>query len=188
MQIYQVDEKKRKKSFEDQTKAGVKTGGFVRFCFFLTRFLIALAYILGVLNILYVIAVSKDGLDLIFLLLTFAMPMGLSLLPRTVYVMSASANYRFRRKETVAKTRNGFVYSYHDDRSKARLERLSYNVVFDQITKFEYDAKTAILTIYGDISEDVFIGSDLKETNLWSQLSLMNTYDIDLYELLKENC
>ena len=188
MQTYQPNDKKQKKAYANQIKEGVKTaGGFVKFCYYLTKILVGLAYVLAIGTVLHVVFISHKALYLLFLWVTFFVPLALSMLPRTVYAVSLSRDYRFRRKETLTVSDKGFVYAYHDDRSMASLERFSYNVSFDKISKVEYDEKTAILTIFGDIKEDTFIGGTLKETNEWSQITLLNVYDIDLVEMIRSH-
>ena len=60
--------------------------------------------------------VSSNVADIIFLIMTFGFPYGLSLLSAIVYIISAGGEYRLRRRETITFANGGFVYSYHDDR------------------------------------------------------------------------
>lgn len=188
MEIYSVNNKKKKKALKKIIKTNVKsTKGFVKFCYGLTWFLEVLAIILGIANILYVIFVSDYMVDIALLMVTFGVPYVLSFLPKTVYTIVLGKEYRFRRKETLTIIENGFIYAYHDGRSNVVTERFSYNVFFKNITKVEYDKETYIITLYGSIMEDIFHGSVLKETNEWGKISFLNVYDIDMKKVLKEN-
>ena len=102
MQSYEVNQRKRKKAIKQVVKINVKTAkGGVKFCYGLTWFLRILAVILGLANILYVVFLSSYVVDIIFLIMTFGFPYGLSFLSAIVYIISAGGEYRLRRRETI---------------------------------------------------------------------------------------
>lgn len=102
MQSYEINHGKRKKAIKQVVKANVKNAkGIVKFCHGLTWFLRILAVILGLANILYVVFLSSYVVDIIFLIMTFGFPYGLSFLSAIVYIISAGGEYRLRRRETI---------------------------------------------------------------------------------------
>lgn len=100
MQTYCPDKSKRKKALKSIIKINIKQSkGFVKFCYGATWFLRILAVVLGIANILYVIFMSDYMVDILFLIITFGFPYAFSYLPATVYIISASGEYRFRKQE-----------------------------------------------------------------------------------------
>lgn len=189
MQIYNIDYSKRKKALKQVVKTNVKDSkGFVKFCYGFTIFLRILAVILGVANILYVIFLSDFLVDIIFLSMTFGFPYGLSFLPAIVYKMSAGGEYRLKRKESITLADGGFVYSYHDGRVGLSDTIFGFNVLYEKIDTFTYDAKTSILTLRGNIVGDTYENGELKKSIEFNEISLLDTYDVSLQQLLEKNC
>lgn len=189
MQSYEVNQGKRKKAIKQVVKTNVKTAkGFVKFCYGLTWFLRILAVILGLANILYVVFLSRNVLDIIYLLMTFGFPYGFSFISAIVYIVSASSEYWLRRRETITFANGGFVYSYHDDRVGLSDAIFAFNVLYENISKYDYDDKTKILTLYGKIIGDTYENDELKESDEYNEISLLDVYDFSVKQLLDENC
>lgn len=188
MQTYDIDQTKRKKAIKKIVKINVKnTKGFVKFCYGLTIFLRILAILLGAANILYVIFFSSYAVDIIMLIITFGFPYGLSFLPATVYVISMGGEYRLRKSETVTFTETGFIYSYHDNRLGFSDSILAFHIVYEKIARFAFEEKTRILTLYGKITGDIYENGELEKSDEYSEISLLDAYNISLEQLLEEN-
>lgn len=189
MQTFEVNQAKRKKAIKHVVKENVKSSkGFVRFCYVLTLFLRIFAVILGLVNILYAVFFSSYIVDLFFLTMTFGFPYGLSFLSATVYIVSAGGEYRLRRRETITFANGGFVYSYHDDRVGLSDTIFAFNVLYENISKYDYDDKTKILTLYGKIIGDTYENGELKASDEYNEISLLDVYDFSVKQLLDENC
>lgn len=132
--------------------------------------------------------VSSNVADIIFLIMTFGFPYGLSLLSAIVYIISAGGEYRLRRRETITFANGGFVYSYHDDRVGLSDAIFAFNVLYENISKYEYDDKTKLLTLYGKIIGDTYENGELKTSDEYNEISLLDVYDFSVKQLLDENC
>lgn len=199
MQSYEGNRSKRRKAIKQVVKANVKTAkGGVKFCYGLTWFIRILAVILGSANILYIVFLSNDAIDAILLILTFGFPYGLSFLPATVYIVSAGGEYRLRRKEKITLVDGGFVYSYHDDRvnlvysshnDRVGLSNIvfAFTVLYENVSKYDYDDKTKALTLHGKIIGDTYENEELKVSNEYNEISLLDVYDFSVKQLLDEN-
>ena len=188
MQSCEVNQGKRKKAIKQLVKTNVKEAkGFVKFCYGLALFFRILAVILGLANILYVVFLSRNALDLIYLIMTFGFTYGLSFLPATVYIVSTSVEYCMRRRETITFVDGGFVYSYHDDRVGLSDAIFAFNVLYENISKYDYDDKTKILTLYGKIVGDTYENGELKESDEFNEISLLDVYDFSVKQLLDES-
>lgn len=188
MQSYEINQGKRKKAIKQLVKVNVKTAkGFVKFCYGLTWFLRILAVILGFANILYVVFLSSYVIDIIFLIMTFGFPYGLSFLSAIVYIISAGGEYRLRRRETITFANGGFVYSYHDDRVGLSDTVFAFNVLYENINKYKYDDKTKKLTLYGKIIGDTYENGELKVSDEYNEISFLDVYDFSVKQLLDEN-
>ena len=188
MQSYEINQSKRKKAIKQVVKANVKhSKGFVKFCYGLTLFLRILAVILGLANVLYVIFLSSYVVDIIFLVMTFGFPYGLSFLSAIVYIISAGGEYRLRRGETITFANGGFVYSYHDDRVGLSDKVFGFNVLYENIDRYEFDNKTKILTLHGKIIGDTYEKGELKASDEFTEITLLDVYDISLKQILEEN-
>ena len=181
MQSFEVNQGKRKKAIKQLVKTNVKEAkGFVKFCYGLTWFLRILAVILGLANILHVVFLSRNALDLIYLIMTFGFTYGFSFLPATVYIVSTSVEYRMRRRETITFVDGGFVYSFHDDRVGLSDSIFAFNVLYENISRYDYDDKTKILTLYGKIVGETYENGELKESDEFNEVSLLDVYDFSV--------
>lgn len=188
MQSYEINKGKRKKAIKQVVKINIKQlKGFARFCYGLTLFLRILAVILGLANVFYVIFFSSYVVDVIFLIITFGCPYGLSFLSAIVYIISASGEYRLRRGETITFANGGFVYSYHDDRTGLSDIVFGFNVLYENIDRYKFDSKTKILTLYGKIIGDTYERGELKASDEFTEIALLDVYDISLKQILEEN-
>lgn len=189
MQPFEINQSKRKKAIKQVVKANVKhSSGFVKFCYGLTWFLRILAVVLGLANIFYVAFLSSYVVDIIYLIITFGFPYGLSFLSAIVYIISAGGEYRLRRRETITFANGGFVYSYHDDRVGLSDAIFAFNVVYENISKYDFDDKTKTLTLYGKIIGDTYENGELKTSDEYNEISLLDVYDFSVKQLLEENC
>lgn len=189
MQYFDINQSKRKKAIKQVVQANVKTAnGGVKFCYGLTWFLRILAVLLGLANILYVVFLSSYVVDIIFLIMTFGFPYGLSFLSAIVYIISAGGEYRLRRRETITFANGGFVYSYHDDRVGLSDAIFAFNVLYENISKYDYDERTKTLTLYGKIIGDTYENGELKASDEYNEISLLDVYDFSVKQLLDENC
>lgn len=189
METFNVDPAKRKKALKQVVKKNVKDAkGFPKFCYGLTITLRILACVLGLANILYVIFLSSYAVDIIFLIMTFGFPYGLSFMSAIVYIISCGGEYRLRRRETITLANGGFVYSYHDDRVGLKDTIFGFNVLYDRIQRFEYDKKTRCITLYGSILVDTYENGELKSSDEYNEISLLDVFEVDVKELLENNC
>lgn len=189
MKTYDVDGKKRKKALKRIVKVNIKDSkGFVKFCYGLTWFLRTLAVALGIANIIYVMFFSNHFVEIIFLIMTFGFPYGLSYLSAIVYIISAGGEYRLRRRETITLANDGFVYGYHDDRVGLSDAVFGFNVSYNKIEKYEYDEGTKLLTLYGTIVGNTYENGEFKNSDEYNQISMLDVYDISINKLLTENC
>lgn len=189
MHAYDINQGKRKKAIRQVVKVNTKNAkGFVKFCYGLTWFLRILAIILGLANILYVAYLSSYIVDIVYPIMAFGVPYGFSFLSATVYIISASREYSFRKRETIILEDNGFVYSYHDDRIVLLDTIFVFRAAYENICKYDYDAKTKILTLYGKIVGYIYENGEQKEICEINEVSLLDTYDVSLKQLLDNNC
>ena len=189
MKTYDVDTKKRKKALKRIVKKNIKSSkGFVKFSYMLTTILRMIAIVLGCLTVINVAFISHDLLDIIDLFFTFFIPYAFSFIPAIVYIISAGGEYRLRRRETITLAKDGFVYGYHDDRVGLSDAVFGFKVSFNKIQKFEYDENTKLLTLYGTIVGNTYENGELKDSNEYNQISLLDIYEISINELLTENC
>lgn len=63
-----------------------------------------------------------------------------------------------------------------------------FNVLYENISKYEYDDKTKILTLYGKIIGDTYENGELKTSDEYNEISLLDVYDFSVKQLLDENC
>lgn len=187
MQTYHINHKKQKKALKNYMKAEVKgASSFVRFCYALTILFRVLAVVLGIANVVYCAVWSNyPFIDLLYLTLTVILPYALSYIPNAVCIMSVGGEYRLRRQETICLLNNGFSYSYHDDRDLFSDSVFGFDVLYENVRNVEYNEKTKLLTVYGDIPADTYVKGERTETDVYSQVSFLNVYDIDIRELLK---
>lgn len=187
MQTYYPDKSKRKKALKSIIKINIKQSkGFVKFCYGATWFLRILAIVLGIANILYVIFMSDYMVDILFLIITFGFPYAFSYLPATVYIISASGEYRFRKQETITIKEDEILYSFHDDRVGLSDSIFAFHVVPKKIDKCNYDEKTNVLTLYGKIVGETYENGELKESDEYNQISLLDVYDISIKDMIKQ--
>lgn len=189
METYNVDSSKRKKALKQVVKKNVRNAkGFPKFCYGLTIALRVLACVLGLANILYVIFLSDYVVDIIFLIMTFGFPYGLSFMSAIVYIISCGGEYRLRRRETITLANGGFVYSYHDDRVGLKDTIFGFNVLFEKIQRYDYDAKTRCITLYGSVIVDMYEDGELKSSDEYNEISLLDVFEIEVKDLLEKNC
>ena len=189
MDTYKVDSAKRKKVLKQVIKEIVKNArGFSKFCYVLTMVLRIIAFVLGFVNILYVVFFSSYALDIIYLIMTFGFPYGLSFLSAIVYIISCDGEYRLRRRETITLVNEGFVYSYHDDRVGREDTIFGFNVQYDKIQQFEYDKNTHCITLYGNILVDTYENGELKSSDEYNEITILDIFEIDVKALLEKNC
>lgn len=141
---------------------------------------------MAIVNILYVAILSKDGLDLIFLIMTFGFPMLLSLLPSTVYIIGVGGEYRLRRRETVSFDEDYFTYSHRDERTGLEDKIFAYRVMYDDINELKFNQKTKVLEITGKIYLDTYVDSVLKDSIEGRVFDFLDVYNVDVYKKIKE--
>lgn len=188
MQTYHINKKKRKKALKNVVKNNIQNSkGFVKFCYGLTVFFRLLAVALGITTILYVILIREYLFYLGLLIMTFGFPFAFSFLPATVYTVSCGGEYRLRRRESIALSTEGFVYSFRDDRVGLVDMMFGFNVFFEKIDRFDYDEKTKCLTLYGTFMVDTYENNEVKESCEYKEFSLLDIYDIELKKILEKN-
>ena len=188
MQSISILENKRKEALKCYTKEAVKNStGLVKFCYILTILFRAFAILLGSSNILYVV-ITKSYIDLLSLIMTFFIPFAMSYMPAAVYLVKLSNEYRFRTREAITFTDKGFLYSYGDNRAGFQNQTFAVHIDYDKVKKLDFEPKTKELTITGDFPIDIYEESVLKEVDKVGATSFFDTFEIDIYNLLLENC
>lgn len=189
MQSFEIDKRKRKKALKQIVKQNLKSAkGFVKFCYVFTWFLRITAIILGLVTIVYVISLKDRWFRLIFLILTFLFPYLFSYIPAAVYIISAGGEYRLRRNEDITIGKEGFVYSFRDDRVGLSDAIIAFSISYQHIKKFTYDDNTKILTLFGKIRGDMYENGEIKSTDECSEVSLLDVYENSIKQLLEDNC
>ncbi len=189
MQTYVVNETKRKQALKLLVKENTKTlKGFPKACYYVSILLKIVAIVCGAGNVLHMIFWSKKWFEMFLLAITFVIPYCLSLLPRAVYVTTIGRDFSFRRRETITFKPDGFLYSYHDDRVGAFDSIFAYDIKYSQITRFERDEKTKVLTFYGNFITDTYSGEKITQTLDCEVFDFMDVYDIDVKQMLEKNC
>lgn len=184
---FTVNIQKKREAFKELSKVEIrKSKGFVKFCYYLTLIMRIVAVLLGIYNIYNVICVSNEPLYLIFLIMTFGFPFGLSYIPWAVYHFSILREYRFRSEEVIDIGKTSMSYKYHDDRLPMEDTWLVYNISYSSINKMDYTEKTKELILQGDFVVKTYINGVLKEDELSSELRLLNIFNLDIADLLKE--
>ena len=188
MQSISILEDKKREALKQYTKEKAKQStGFVKFCYVLTILLRILAIVLGIANIVYV-AVTQIYVYLCFLIMTFFIPFVMSYMPAAVYLVKLSNEYRFRTREAITFTDKGFLYSYGDNRAGFQNQTFAVHIDYDKVKKLDFEPKTKELTISGDFPIDIYEESVLKEVDKVGATSFFDTFEIDIYNLLLENC
>lgn len=189
MQTYTVNAKKEKQAMKYLIKDNRKElKCFPKVCYYIAMVLKIIGIVCGTANILYMVFVSHSWSESILLMVTFIAPYGLSLAPQTVYVVSLNREFRFRRRQTITFKPDGFVYSYHDDRSGTYDSVFAYDIKYSQIEKIERDERTRILTCYGNFVSDTYSGEKITQTLECRAFDFMDIYDIDIKQMLEKNC
>lgn len=185
MKYYEVNLDKRKKVLKSYIKKNIKTASlFSKLCYILAKVLKVLAIVLALINILYVVMLSKDELDLIFLIITFGFPILLSLLPSAVYVIAVGGEYRLRRKETIAFTENSLIYSHKDDRSGLTDIVYCHKVSYSEIEEVIVNKDSGLIEIYGNIIVETYENSELKETLNAKIFDFLDAYDENVVDMI----
>lgn len=188
MKYYEINLDKRKKILKAYIKKNIKSANlFSRVCYVLAGVLKILAIILGIGNILYVALLSKEELELIFLIMTFGFPMLLSLLPSTVYVIAVGGEYRLRRNETIAFTENALIYSHKDDRSGLLDVVYCHKVNYSEIEDIIVDQDSGLVEIHGNITVETYENSELKETLNAKIFDFLDAYDENVVDMIKKS-
>lgn len=186
MEVYKISKRGRTKAIRRYVKSKLgEAKGIVKTCNVIKVILRALAVILAVGTVVYVFA-AGEPLDLLFLVLTFGIPYGLSFIPAMVCKASIGIDYRFRRKETVELNDGGFVYSCRDTRTGFRDRVFKYTVDFNKVDKIEYDENSRLLEIFGDVTVETYAENKLIESGTYGMFDFLNCFDIDMYRLIQE--
>ncbi len=189
MQTYTVNERKRKQALKRLTKDNVKTlKGFPKACYYIAMFLRIVGYVCGTANVLHMVFVTQKWYETYLLMITFVAPYGLSWLPATVYIVTLNREFSFRRRETITFKPDGFIYSYHDDRVGDYDSIFAYDIKYSQITRFERDERTRVLTFYGNFVTDTYSGEKITQTLACRVFDFMDVYDIDMKQMMERNC
>ncbi len=189
MQTFDINQGKKEKAIKQVVKANVKhLKGFAKFCYGLTIFLRILAAALGLANVLYVVLFSHNALDIIYLIMSFGFPYGFSLLSATVYFITASGEYRFRGEEKIAFAGGGFEYIFRDSRTGLTDTLFVFRVLYENIGRHDYDDKTKVLTLHGKIIGDTYENGELKVSDEYNEITLLDAYGFSVKRLLDENC
>lgn len=185
--VLEARKRKKRKALKSIARANLKDAkSSVKFCYGLTIFLRVLAVVLAGANILYILFVSKDAIDAIFLIMTFGFPFALSFLPAIVYTMSTSSEYRMRRNETVKLMRDyGLVYCYQDNRAGLTNPVFTFSVQYNDIKDCVYNEKTKLLRIRGKIIGEVYENGELKSSDEYTEISFLDVYGVSIQEMLK---
>lgn len=187
MQTYVINEKKRKQALKLLIKDNRKTlKQFPKACYYITLAMRLTAIVGGIADVLYTVLGNKDRYDMYFLLTAFATIYLLSLIPQTVYVVSLDREFRFRRREIMTFTPDGFIYSYHDNRVSEPDSTFAYDIKYSQITRFEQNERTKILTFYGDFTTDTYSGDKITQTLNCRVFDFIDAYDIDMKQLIEQ--
>lgn len=189
MQTYIVNEKKSKQAMKLLIKDNRKTlKCFPKVCYYIAMFMKFAAIVCGTANVLHMVFWSREWFEIFLLGITFITPYALSWIPRTVYIVSLNREFRFRRRESITFKPDGFIYSYHDDRSSAYDSIFAYDIKYSQITRFERDERTKVLTCYGNFVTDTYSGDKITQTLECRVFDFMDVYDIDIKQILEKNC
>lgn len=187
MEIYESNLSKKKKVLKRFIKKQIKSiNGFVKVCYYMTLFLRILAIVFGIITVLYVVLYSDYLVEILFLLVTFGVPMALSYLPATVYIISIGGEYRLRRCESVSFETDYFVYSYRDGKTGIDDQIFAFKVPYRKISDIKYDSETRLLEISGDIIVETYENSILKESISVLAMDLLDAYDIDVNEKIRK--
>ncbi len=101
--------------------------------------------------------------------------------------MTLNREFSFRRRETITFKPDGFIYSYHDDRVGDYDSIFAYDIKYSQITRFERDERTRVLTFYGNFVTDTYSGEKITQTLECRVFDFMDVYDIDIKQMLERN-
>ncbi len=184
MKIYEVNLHKKKKLLRSYIKRNIKNAGrFSKVCYALAVMLRTLAVVLATINLWYVAVVSRDELDLIFLIITFGFPIALSALPSTVYIITVGGEYRLRREEKIIFTEDGLIYSYGVDTNVLTDTVFCGKVNYSDIDDVIVDG--GVVDIRGNTIVEIYENSELKDTSDSTGLDFLNAYDEDIVGMIK---
>lgn len=184
MKIYEVNLHKKNKLLRSYIKRNIKnTGRFSKVCYALAVMLKTLAVVLAAINLWYVAVVSRDELDLIFLIITFGFPIALSFIPSTVYIITVGGEYRLRREEKIIFTEDGLIYSYGVDTNVLTDTVFCGKVNYSDIDDVIVDGE--VVDIRGNTIVEIYENSELKDTSDSTGLDFLNAYDEDIVGMIK---
>ena len=187
MDTYEINRKKRKKAIKKYIHSEIKKAdGSSRFCYLLTLILRILGIVLGVATVVYVICFGSYMVELLFVILTLGIPLALSFLPATVYIIKVGGEYRLRRRETVSFDEDYFTYSHRDGRTGLEDKIFAYRVMYDDINELKFNPKTKVLEITGKIYLDTYVNSVLKDSVEGRAFDFLDVYDIGVCKKIKE--
>lgn len=131
--------------------------------------------------------ISGDMYEIMLWPIPFLWTFGLSVLPATVYIVTASGEYRFRKNEAVSFDKERFTYGYRDSRTGFSNQFFLFKVLYKDITEIKFDEETGVLEIWGNnIVAETYENSELKESLSGKGLSLLDAYDIEAAQRLRE--
>ena len=189
MKFFVPNEKKENLIYKKYIKNKIKDASFFsKLCYFLDKFLKISSIILGLATVFYVVLLSHDPLDLIFVILTFVFPFAFSFIPMTVYYTSVLKNYRFRQNQNIGVSNDLIQYSYDELMISVNYE---YKISIDQLDRVEYYQSTGEIKFIGrilytlcDVSED---GEkvQVKEQKIVNDFMILDLFDGDIVNILK---
>lgn len=184
MKIYEVNLNKKRKLLRSYIKRNIKNAGrFSKVCYVLAVMLRVLAVVLATINIYYAMVVEKEALYLLFLIMTFEVPIALSFIPATVYIITVGGEYRLRREEKIIFTEDSLIYSYGIDTNVLTDTVFCGKVNYSDIDDVIVDG--GVVDIRGNTIVEIYENSELKDTSDSTGLDFLNAYDEDIVAMIK---
>lgn len=195
MKYYSISSEKEKLVFKDIRKKFLREQKpFVKFSYYMEKVIKILAAILALANIVYAVFIIKEPLYLLFLTLTFIVPLAFSLIFKAVYKGFSQTFKIDKIEELMGLLEQGIYYTYKENSDLQTEFKYEFFYDYKNITQIIHNKNLDLIQLYGQglciISEN---GTET-EKNQSQELYFFNIFDVNILErfaekgvLIKEN-
>lgn len=185
-QVFSFQEKTYKQLLKKKMNEEIKTAGkFIKFCNIVYWFFVIGTIISAIATILYLLIWSEHpNIEWLLGIITIFFPYAFSYIPKSVVWVSLCKDYKFRKKNVLSIVQGNLLYSYIDDHMFDYYVVQSFLVSLNEINEILYNSKTGLITIKGQIKQEITINNN-KTENDCLEFDFFNSYDIDIIDFLK---
>lgn len=185
MKYYSISSEKEKLVFKDIRKKFLREQKpFVKFSYYMEKVIKILAAILALANIVYAVFIIKEPLYLLFLTLTFIVPLAFSLIFKAVY-KGISQTFKINKiEELMGLSEQGIYYTYKENSDLQTEFKYEFFYDYENITQIIHNKNLDLIQLYGQglciISENGTETEKIKVKNYIFSIFLMLIFLKDL--------